>query len=239
MSSAGANLFQYCQFSKLEWIILLILFPFLFLLPIYSFLLPCIATAGSLEHLAPVINPRGRGGWLFCVERTRRLVWYSRAVESPVRGSTLALVQTLPEEKRPSPEQVARNPRKGRAGSSLSGWPQAPVRSSEQSSFPFLERTCTGCPSEYKQFPPTGENPKTHGVLASQDSVPQGTSQGRAWKIKNSGIELEVIVLGIITHVVLGNWSQEVRMLRPRTAHARKKKKSKRGGSNHGRSFSV
>ena len=99
-----------------------------------------------------------------------------------------------------------------------------------QSSFLFLERTCTGSPLVYKRFPPTGENPKTHGVLASQDSVPQGGSQGRAWKMKNSGIELEVIDLGIMTHVVPGKLIQEkeVRMLRSRNAHAQKKKKSKR-----------
>ena len=32
-------------------------------------------------------------------------------------------------------------------------------------------------------FPLPEKNPKTHGVLAGQDSVPQGMSQGRAWSI--------------------------------------------------------
>ena len=46
-----------------------------------------------------------------------------------------------------------------------------------QSSFPFSGRTFTSSPSECKRFPPE-KNPKTHGVLASQDSVPQGMSHG-------------------------------------------------------------
>ena len=49
-----------------------------------------------------------------------------------------------------------------------------------QSSFPFSERTYTSFPpSEYKRFPPLGENPETHGAPAGQDSVPQWGSQGR------------------------------------------------------------
>ena len=53
------------------------------------------------------------------------------------------------------------------------------VRGSRQSSFPFSGRTFTGSPSEYKRFPPLGDNPETHGAPAGQDSVPQGGSQGR------------------------------------------------------------
>ena len=101
------------------------------------------------------------------------------------------------------------------------------VRSSG-SPLSLFSRGLAGSPSEYKRFPPTGVNPKTHGVLASQDSVPQGGSQGRAWKMKTSGINLEVIDLGIINHVVPGKLIQgkEVRMLRPRNAHAQKNEKT-------------
>ena len=55
-------------------------------------------------------------------------------------------------------------------------------------------------------FPLPEKNPwgLTHGVLADQDSVPRGGSQGRAGNIKSPGIELEVIDLGIKTHVVPG-----------------------------------
>ena len=40
-----------------------------------SRLLPSLSTVDPLEHLAPAIWPRGRGGWLFCVERTRLIGW--------------------------------------------------------------------------------------------------------------------------------------------------------------------
>ena len=45
--------------------------------------------------------------------------------------------------------------------------------------------------------------------------------------LANSGIELEVIDLGIITHVVLRNKEMTSRYRR-RTAHAQRKRKSKR-----------
>ena len=57
--------------------------------------------------------------------------------------------------------------------------------------------------------------------------------------MKNFGIELEVIDLGIVIHVVRGKWPQdeEVRMLRPRTAHARSKEEQQKGESNLGHSL--
>ena len=56
--------------------------------------------------------------------------------------------------------------------------------------------------------------------------------------LANSGSEVEVIGLGIVTNVVLGKLRQ-VRMLRPHTAHARSKKKKQKGESNHGYSLCV
>ena len=91
----------------------------------------------------------------------------------------LVLAQILPEEKQHSPERVLETTQ----GSTKVSFRMtaSTVRNSGQSSFPFLERTSTGSPSECERFPPTGE---THGALAGQDSVPRGTSQGRAWRMK-------------------------------------------------------
>ena len=63
-----------------------------------------------------------------------------------------------------------------------------------------------------------------------QDSVPQGRSHGRAWW-KNSGIELEVIDLGIIIHVVQGKWKMTSGVHAPSIycACANKKRKAKGG----------
>ena len=95
----------------------------------------------------------------------------------------LALAQTLPEENRPPQsglleiharvEQVVvfQDDRMHR-------------QEFRQSSFPFSGRTYTSSPSEYNGFPLPEKNLKTHGVLAGQDSVPQGGSQGRAWSIE-------------------------------------------------------
>ena len=92
----------------------------------------------------------------------------------------LVLAQILPEEERHSPERVlARN--HARVDQVSFRLTASSVRSSGQSSFPFLERTSTVSPPECKRFPPTGE---THGALAGQDSVPQVMSQGRAWSMK-------------------------------------------------------
>ena len=83
-------------------------------------------------------------------------------------------------------------------------------------------------PQSTSGFPLPEKNPKTHGVLASQDSVPQGRESWPPVKAsKNSKIEPEVIDLSVVTHVVLRKCHdrKEVRMLRSRTAHARSKKK--------------
>ena len=75
-----------------------------------------------------------------------------------------------------------------------------------QSSFPFSGRTFTGSPSEYKRFPPLGENPETHGAPAGQDSVPQGGSQGRARSaVEKSRIASKVINSSLVIHVGLNN----------------------------------
>ena len=87
--------------------------------------------------------------------------------------------QVLPEEKRHSPERVARNPRKGRVGSSLSGWPQAPSGVPGSPLSLFSRGLAPVSPQSTSGFPLPEKNPKTHGVLASQDSVPQGMSHGR------------------------------------------------------------
>ena len=96
----------------------------------------------------------------------------------------MALAQILPEENRHSPERMLETTRKGRAGSFSFRMAAGTHQEFRQSSFPFLERTYTGSPSEYKRFPPTGEKPQDPwGSLAGQDSFPQGMSQGRAWSM--------------------------------------------------------
>ena len=131
MNLATIILFQCCSIPNRNKLLVdhFSVLPFLlsFLFFICCLLLSSFSTVGPLGHLAPATQPRERGGRLFCVERTRFIFWCSPTVESPPFWETVrpsALV--LPEEKRTSPERVARNPRKGPAGSSLSGWPQAP-----------------------------------------------------------------------------------------------------------------
>ena len=154
--------------------------------------------------------------------------WCSPAVEASVLG-TVGPRANFARGKTALPQSGCQKPRKGRAGSSLSGWPQAPS-GVPAVLFLFSRGRSPVLPQSTSGFPLPEKNPKTHGVPAGQDSVPQGGSQGRAWSIKNSGIELEVIDLGIITHVVLRKMTSRWRscMLRPRTAHAPGKKKSKR-----------
>ena len=143
-----------------------------------SFFFLSFSTVSPLGHLARANYPRGRGGWPFCVELTR-LSGAPAQWSLPFWGPW-TLAQILPEEKRHSPERVARNPRKGPAGSSLSGWPQVPS-GVPAVLFPFFSRGRSPVlPQSTSGFPLPEKNPKTHGVLASQDSVPQGGSQGRA-----------------------------------------------------------
>ena len=123
---------------------------FLFLL---SLAFPSFSTVGPLEHLAPSTQ---RG--LSCVEHTRLSIWYSPAVESSPFWGPLVLAQILPEEKQPSPERVARNPRKGPAGSHLSGWPQAPS-GVPAVLLPFFREDIHQFPLRVQAVPPTGEKP--------------------------------------------------------------------------------
>ena len=51
------------------------------------FFLPSPSTVGPLERLAPAIQPRWRGGWLVCVERTRFIFCCSPTVKSSVLGT--------------------------------------------------------------------------------------------------------------------------------------------------------
>ena len=120
------------DWNKLSWRLLPIYFCPSFTFSFLFFFFPglfsaaSLSTVGSLEHLAPVTQPHGEGRvtLLHRQYQSSCLVLPRSAVSRP--GGTLALVQILPEEKQPSPERVARKPRKGRAGSSLSGWPQVP-----------------------------------------------------------------------------------------------------------------
>ena len=85
---------------------------------------PPFPQVAPLERLCP--SPVEGGGWLSCGERTRLLSGTPPQWSLPFGEERMSSRQILPEEKRHFPERVARNPRKGRAGSSLSGWPQAP-----------------------------------------------------------------------------------------------------------------
>ena len=96
----------------------------------------------------------------------------------------LALAQILPEEKRPSPERVARNPRKGPAGRFSFRMTACTVRSSGSPLSLFPRGRSPVPPQSTNGFPLPEKNPKTHGDLAGQDSVPQRGSQGRAWSIE-------------------------------------------------------
>ena len=135
---------------------------------IFSFLLACLLACllafsfhrWSLWGIYPQrSNPvEGVGRILLCVECTR-LSGAPPQRSLPFWGP-LALAQILPEEKRPSPERVARNHARVEQVSSLSGWPKAPSGVPGSPLSFFLERTYTGSPSEYKRFPPTGEKPQ-------------------------------------------------------------------------------
>ena len=144
----------------------------------------------------------------------------------------LALAQILPEEKQPSPERVARNPPRVEQVV-LFQVDHKHRQEFRQSSFPFLERTFTGSPSEYKRFPPTGEKPQD--PWGPSQAKPRLCSQRdesrRAWSIdklrdRTRGYRFR-------HHHSCGTriwkWRQdkEVYMLRPRTAHARRRRKSK------------
>ena len=87
-------------------------------------LFPQVVPSG---RFAPATQPRGWGGEgdsPVTSAPDRSLVPLHSGVSRS--GDRWPSRQVLPEEKRHSPERVARKPRKGPAGSSLSGWPQAP-----------------------------------------------------------------------------------------------------------------
>ena len=112
---------------------------------------------------------------------------------SPFWGPLALLALCVPEEKRPSPGRGARKPPRVKRVLPLSGWPQVPS-GVPGVLFPFFREDVTSSPSEYKRLPPSGENPKTHGAPAGQDSVPQGGSQGRARSaVEKSRIASQVI----------------------------------------------
>ena len=148
---------------------------FFFAFLICAFLYPCLSAGDPLEHFASATQPFGNGGWgLICVERTRVFSGAPPTVESSVLG-TVDPRANFARGKTALPRVGARN--HARVDQVSFRMTASTVRSSGQSSFPFLERTSTGSPSECERFPPTGE---THGALAGQDSIPLGGSQGRA-----------------------------------------------------------
>ena len=97
-------------------------------------------------------------GRLTLLRRAHQTFWYSSAVESSVLV-TVGPRANFARGKTTLPRAGARNPRKGRASSSLSGWPQAPSGVPD-SPLSFFREDLHRSPSEYKRFPPTGEKPQ-------------------------------------------------------------------------------
>ena len=187
---------------------------------LFFFLFPQL---GPLEHLAPAIQLLLRRR----AHQTCFLVLPGRGSSRP--GDPFTLGQILPERKRAFPERVAGKPRKGRAGSSLSGWPQAPS-GVPAVLFPFSREDFHRFPVRAQAVSPYRRKTLGAWPMGSQLAKTRSLKGGvRAvlgtWK--HSGIELKVIDLGIKTHVVPGKlWRQDKKV---RTAHARSKttKKSK------------
>ena len=95
--------------------------------------------------------------------------------ESPAPGTVSPQCKCCLRENGTPQARVARNPARVRRVVPFPGWPQAPVRSSGSPLSIFPRGHFASSPSECKRFPPSGENPETHEVLApSQDSVPFG-----------------------------------------------------------------
>ena len=139
------------------------------------------------------------------VRRTGQTSGTPPAVESPILG-TARPPGTMCLRKSGSPQNGAcQKTTKGQTSRPLSGWPQVPS-GVPGVLFPFFREDVTSSPSEYKRLPPSGENPKTHGAPAGQDSVPQGGNQGRARSaVEESRIASQVINLSIVIHVGLNN----------------------------------
>ena len=146
-----------------------------FLILICRFLFPSLSIGGPLEHLAPETQPCGRGGWT----RLRRAHQSCFPVLPRSGVFHSGDSRKFCPRKTALPRTGCKKPRKGRT-SLFQDDPQTTSGVPGKSSFPFLERTSTGSPSECERFPPTGE---THGALAGQDSIPRGGSQGRAWSV--------------------------------------------------------
>ena len=119
-------------------------------------------------------------GWLSHSWAYQMLLWYSPLWRSlPVLGTASPPGTVCAWGKAALPRTGCQKTTKGQASCPLSGWPQVPS-GVPGVLFPFFREDITSSPSEHKRLPPSGENPKTHGAPAGQDSVPQGGSQGRA-----------------------------------------------------------
>ena len=126
-------------------------------------------------------DPAPWKGRVTLLRRAHQTFWCSRAVESPVLGDRGPSRKFCPRKNGRPHNGLLESHARVEQVSSLSGWPQAPS-GVPAVLFPFFREDVHGSPSEYKRFPLPEKNPKTHGVLASQDSVPQGGSQGSATK---------------------------------------------------------
>ena len=119
-------------------------------------------------------------GWLSHSWAYQTLVWYPpcRGV-SPVLGTASPPGTTMCLRKSGPPQDGALENHQGSSESSPFRLAASTVRDSG-SPLSIFPRGHHQFPSEYKRLPPSGENPKTHGAPAGQDSVPRGGSQGRA-----------------------------------------------------------
>ena len=153
MNALKIILLQYRQYHKLDLIFYWQIFSLHFLF--FSFWFFHRWSSGAFSPIDPApwkgkVPPSASSAPDFLVSPT------SGGFRS---GGPLALAQILPEEKRHSPERVLETTQ-GSSRQFSVRMTASTVRSSDQSSFLFLERTYTGSPSEYKRLPPTGEKPQ-------------------------------------------------------------------------------
>ena len=155
----GINYFTGNIFFFLFGSCFFLLFIFVCLL-LFFFLLSCfpsLSTGGPRGAFCPV-GGEGRVTLLWRVHQTS--VWCPSAGEFPVLGTVGPRDKFCPR-KNGTPQsglleshaRVEKVVLSFRLTASI-------IRGSRQSSFPFIERTFTGSPSEYKRFPPTGEKPQ-------------------------------------------------------------------------------
>ena len=133
-------------------------------------------------------------------------------------------------EKTSLPERVAGKPRKGRAGSSLSGWPQAPS-GVPTVLFPFSREDLHRFPVRAQAVSPYRRKTLGAWPMGSQLAKTRSLKGGvRAvlgtWK--HSGIELKVIDLGIKTHVVPGKLWRQDKKCALRMREVKQQRKAKR-----------